>query len=381
MNVSVVVGLDRKLSDVLRACGAQVTSVEIDDLNALAEPAVRQPDVLVVDARGLSVMPAELAVIKRQHPATGILVVLPRLESTLILEAMRAGANECVGDPITREELHAALARIAAQRPARRRGDVFAVIGAKGGVGATTVAVNVATMLNKLHPSSTLLMDLHLTYGDAAIFLGAEPRFSTLDALENMHRMDVSFLRTLVTQTKSGLNLLASSDHAVSPPVEVTRVRSLIDLAANEFRFLVLDVPRADPAVLDSLESVNTVVVVANQDVATIRSAARMAAALEQRYGKQRVSIVISRYDARAEIGQADVERVIGRSVACLFPNNYETALASLNNGRPLVLDNHTKLASAFTTFASHLAGVPAGRPERVKSTGFLSLIGGRRSA
>ena len=121
MNVSVVVGLDRKLSDVLRACGAQVTSVEIDDLNALAEPAVRQPDVLVVDARGLSVMPAELAVIKRQHPATGILVVLPRLESTLILEAMRAGANECVGDPITREELHAALARIAAQRPARRQ--------------------------------------------------------------------------------------------------------------------------------------------------------------------------------------------------------------------------------------------------------------------
>jgi pilus assembly protein CpaE len=141
----------------------------------------------------------------------------------------------------------------------------------------------------------------------------------------------------------------------------------------------VLDVPRSDPAVLDSLESVSSVVVVANQDVATIRSAARMAAALEQRYGKERVNVVISRYDARAEIGQEDVERVIGRPVTCLFPNNYQTALASLNNGRPLVLDNHTKLASAFTTFASHLAGVPAERPERVKSTGFLSLIGGRR--
>ena len=278
-------------------------------------------------------MPAELAVIKRQHPATGILVVLPRLEGTLILDAMRAGANECVADPITREELNAALARIAAQRPARRRGDVFAVIGAKGGVGATTVAVNVATMLNKLHPASTLLMDLHLTYGDAAIFLGAEPRFSTLDALENMHRMDASFLRTLVTQTKSGLNLLASSDHAVSTPVDVARLRSLIDLAANEFRFLVLDVPRADPAVLDSLESASSVVVVANQEVATIRNAARMAAALEQRYGKERVNVVISRFDARAEIGQADVERVIGRSVTCLFPDNYPIVLASHEQG------------------------------------------------
>jgi pilus assembly protein CpaE len=379
MNVSVLGGTDRQLPDLLRACGAQVTGIEIDDLKALADPAVRQPDVIVVDARDRSTMPADLAVIKHQHPATRILVVLPRLEGTLILDAMRAGANECVADPITWEELHAALARIAAQRPARRRGDVFAVIGAKGGVGATTVAVNVATMLSKQQPSGTLLMDLHPTYGDAAIFLGAEPRFSTLDALENMHRMDPSFLQTLLTQTKSGLSLLASSDHAVSTPVDGTRVRSLIDLAANEFRFLVLDVPRADPVVLDSLEAASTVVVVANQEVATIRSAARMTAALEQRYGKERVNVVISRFDARAEIGQADVERAIGRSVTCLFPNNYPIVLASHNKGRPLVLDNHTKLATAFTAFASQCAGLPAGRPERVKSTGFLSFLGGRR--
>ena len=378
MKITVLTTSDHQLEELLRSCGAEVTIAGPDALTELANPSARQPDVIVVDARDRSTMPSELAVIKRQHPATGILVALPRLEGTLILEAMRAGANECVADPITRDELNAALARISAQRPTRR-GDVFAVIGAKGGVGATTVAVNVATMLNKLHPSSTLLMDLHLTYGDAAIFLGAEPRFSTLDALENMHRMDASFLRTLVTQTKSGLNLLASSDHAVSTPVDIARVRSLIDLAANEFRFLILDVPRADPAVLDALESVSSVVVVANQDVATIRSAARMTAALEQRYGKERVNVVISRFDSRAEIGQADVERVIGRPVGYLFPNNYPIVLASLNNGRPLVLDNHTKLASALTTFAGHLAGVPAERPERVKSTGFLSLIGGRR--
>jgi pilus assembly protein CpaE len=379
MNVSVLVGADRQLPELLRACGAQVASIEIGDLKALAEPVVRPPDVIVVDARDRRTMPTELAVVKRQHPAIGILVVLPRLDGTLVLEAMRSGASECVAEPITREELTAALARIAAQRPSRRRGDVFAVIGAKGGVGATTVAVNVATMLNKLHPGGTLLMDLHLTYGDAAIFLGVEPRFSTLDALENMHRMDASFLRTLVTQTQSGLNLLASSDHTVSAPVDVARLRSLIDLAANEFRFVIMDVPRADPAVLDSLEAASSLVVVANQEVATIRNAARMTAALEQRYGKERVNVVISRYDARAEIGQADVERVIGRRVAHLFPDNYPIVLASHNKGRPLVLDNHTKLASAFTAFAGDVAGLPVERQDRVKSTGFLSLIGSRR--
>src|SRR4029450_1274573 len=108
MNVSVLVGLDQQLTDLLRACGAQVTSIEIAALRALAEPTVQQPDVIVVDARDRSTMPAELAAIKRQHSATGILVVLPRLEGTLILDAMRAGANECVADPITREERKAA---------------------------------------------------------------------------------------------------------------------------------------------------------------------------------------------------------------------------------------------------------------------------------
>src|SRR6476659_8708458 len=123
MNISVVVGLDRQLPDLLCACGAQLTSIDVSGLKALAEPEARQPDVIVVDARDRSTMPAELAAIKRQHSATGILVVLPRLEGTLVLDAMRSGANECVADPITLEELNAALARIAAQRPSRRRGD------------------------------------------------------------------------------------------------------------------------------------------------------------------------------------------------------------------------------------------------------------------
>jgi PleD family two-component response regulator len=122
MNVSVLASTDRRLPDLLRACGAQVTSIEIDDLKALAEPTVRQPDVIVVDARDRSTMPADLAVIKRQHPATGILVVLPRLDGTLVLDAMRSGASECVAEPITREELNAALARGHFAVHRRRRG-------------------------------------------------------------------------------------------------------------------------------------------------------------------------------------------------------------------------------------------------------------------
>ena len=378
MNVSLLTTSDPQLEGLLHASGATVTTVTVDALQTLAAAAARQPDAIVVDLRDRAAIPPALAAIKRQHPSTGMLMVLPKLDAALMLEAMRSGVNECLAEPLNREDLQAALQRVATPRAAARPGDVFAVIGAKGGVGATTVAVNVATMLTKFRPASTLIIDLHPTYGDAGLFLGAEPRFSVVDALENMHRMDATFLRSLVTNTASGVSLLASSNRPTSGPVDPEHVRTLVQLAASEFPYVVLDVPRTETYLLDSLESAGTIVVVANQERATVRSAGRMATSLQQRYGDERINVVITRYDEGAEIGKQDLERVVGRRVSYVFPNNYQVAVASLNKGRPLVLDNHTKLASALTGFARSLAGMPAARQEPEKG-GLLSLLGGRR--
>src|SRR5262249_47608765 len=130
--------------------------------------------------------------------------------------------------------------------------------------------------------------------------------------------------------------------------------------AARHYRYVVLDVPRADPTMLESLEQVSTIVVVANQELATVRSASRMAAAFRQRYGRDRVKVVVSRFDQHAEIGRKEFERVIGAPVASIFPSNYRVALGAMNVGRPLVLDNHNKLAASFASFARELAADPS---------------------
>ncbi len=105
------------------------------------------------------------------------------------------------------------------------QGQIFAFVGAKGGVGTTTIAVNVATALaQSLEDERTLLMDFHLSYGDAAVFLGAEPRFSVADAMENTHRLDEAFFESLVVQSKStGVHLLASAERAVGT-VDMRRI-------------------------------------------------------------------------------------------------------------------------------------------------------------
>ena len=166
-------------------------------------------------------LPPIVAALRRQHPTTGVIIVAATLEPALMLEAMRAGVTELVTAPLAAPEVHAALARmISPTAPTAGGGQVFALLGAKGGVGTTTIAVNVATSLAMIEPGATLLIDLHLAYGDAAIFLGVEPRFSVVDALENVHRLDKSFLRGLVGQTRGGLSFLGSSDRSSSRPVD-----------------------------------------------------------------------------------------------------------------------------------------------------------------
>ena len=99
--------------------------------------------------------------------------------------------------------------------------------------------------------------------------------------------------------------------------------------------------------------------------------------ALRQRYGRSTVNVVVSRYDQHAEIGRADVERVMGGPVWDVFPSNYRLAVDALNRGRPFVLDNHSKLASSYTTFARRLVG--AGDNQAVvaerATTGLLSRL------
>src|SRR5690606_18142594 len=119
-----------------------------------------------------------------------------------------------------------------------------------------------------------------------------------------------AYFRGLVSQVKKGPDLLASSDlHMIGSPA-ADRVRALLDFAARTYRYVVLDVPRTDRTMLDSLESTHKVVLVVNQELPTIRNATRLAASLGQRYGKERLTLALTRYDKGSDITVEDVTKV-----------------------------------------------------------------------
>ena len=146
-------------------------------------------------------------------------------------------------------------------------GQVFAFIGAKGGVGASTLAVNTAAALGRESQNHVLLIDLHTGHGDAALFLGVEPRFSVLDALENIHRVDESFFSGVVEKAVSSVHLLASPTRPRPGGVDPKRMRALLESAAQMYRTTVLDVPRSDMTMIDSLDHATTIVVVTSQEI------------------------------------------------------------------------------------------------------------------
>jgi Flp pilus assembly CpaE family ATPase len=134
-------------------------------------------------------------------------------------------------------------------------------------------------------------------------------------------------------------------------------------------------VPRSEAAVLDSLEGAATILIVANQELATVRNAGRIAATLRQRYGKDRVKVVISRYDRQAEIGIDDVQRVVGSPVKYTVPSDYRIALNSLNKGRPIALDKDNKLTPAFQTLAFDMAGIRVEKVVEQKGGGLFGRL------
>jgi len=189
--------------------------------------------------------------------------------------------------------------------------------------------------------------------------------------------VDESFFSGVVEKAVSSVHLLASPTRPRPGGVDPKRVRTLLESAAHMYRTTVLDVPRSDVTMIDTLDHATAIVVVTSQEISSLRNAARIAETLRQRYGPARVKVVVNRFHREAVIAAEDVERVIGGDVKRI-PSDYKAALDALNAGRPLVLDMESRLAKSLSAFAKDLAGVAKERAER--PSGVLGRLAWRRA-
>ncbi len=322
------------------------------------------PDLVVVDIRGDAA--SGMAAIERLragHSTTAIFAVAQTTDPELILQAMRAGANEFFMWPVPEDAFQGAVRRTATRREtanasAKPPSVTLVFFGAKGGAGTTTVSVNCAVELARLTKRQTLIVDLKPGFGEVALFLGVRPRFTVLDALENLHRLDKDFLRELCAKHKSGLEILAGSEQFERPGAQdAGAIEELFRVFGKAHDYIVVDAGnQVTSCSIAALYAADTIFVVTNPDVPSVRNAQRLVDRVRQLgVGGERVRILLNRASDQNMIGSKQIETALGYGIHHTFPSDYKTVSTALNSGVPLALANHSDIAEQFGSFTRQL--------------------------
>jgi pilus assembly protein CpaE len=317
------------------------------------------PDFIIVDIR--TDQSGGMATIERLHASkaqAGIFAVAQAADPELILQAMRAGANEFFAWPPPDETFHGAIRRTAARREttqgARPAATTLVFFGAKGGAGTTTVAVNCGVELARLSKRATVIVDLKPGLGEVGLFLGVRPRFSVLDAIDNLHRLDREFLRELVTKHKSGLEILAGSEQFDRPgAADGGAIEELFRLLARQYEYIVVDAgSQISACTVAALFAADTMYLVANPDVPSVRNAQRLLDRVRQLGAAgDRIRFLLNRAAEPFPIPRKQIEGAVGHPIHHTFPSDYKVVSTALNSGVPLTLSGASDIASQFESF------------------------------
>ncbi|HTK74193.1 MAG TPA: AAA family ATPase, partial [Gemmataceae bacterium] len=326
------------------------------------------------------------------HPRLSILVISN--DNQAILQALQRGAKHFLMVPVVLEDLLLSLRRIMGESGVQDQGrrtvsggqpsQIIAVMGSRGGIGCTTLAVNIACNLAASPSNSVALVDLDLALGDADVSLDLMPDHTLADLVMNIEKLDLNFIkRSMLKHESTGLHVLAHpvqmADIGIIQPAHVERVLNLLRI---NYTHLVLDVSKGlSPTDLVALDMADTILLVAQCELSSLRNVVRILMSLGNVEGvAEKVRVVINRVGsefAEAEISLKKAENTIAKPIYWQVPNDAKSVLTARVAGEPLLIhapkcraqQSIAALAQALTNQAGPEAH---GAPTPTGSTGFL---------
>ena len=325
-------------------------------------------------------------------PNITLLVASSSSEGGLILQMMRAGAKEFLTLPLKPEDFAAALQRVGKTRSVGSGGPtrsckVIAVTGATGGVGSTSLAVNLGCELAQDENNSVVLVDLDLSLGDADVFLDTIPEYTLTDVAQNITRLDFTLLKRSLTKHSSGLYLLPRPVQLEDAKlVSADDLNRVIGLLKATFSHLIIDTSKAfNDLDMLAMRSANDVLMVTQLDLPCLRNVVRLKQSFEkipELTGK--VRMIVNRIgQGGSSISIKKAQETLGQEIYWQLPNDFKTMIEVRNNGVPL-LEQAPK--SAITQAIAQLAKNFDGKmslegPNDIGSRGrsWLGLFGGSK--
>jgi pilus assembly protein CpaE len=323
-----------------------------------------RPDVVLIDITNWKEPLEGLAASIRGAVGDPIIIALNTTgEAEPILAALRAGINEYLVPPL-RDTLKKALEKRSAERSRRREsgakisGKGFAFFSAKGGCGASTLVCHVAAELGRQN-QKVLLMDLDMDSGMVGFITKTKSVYSVLDAVNNLHRLDIHYWKALVSNGIPGVEIMAS------PLVLASRqqpsgdqVRHVVAFARPNYDWSLVDLGRGLSRVaMSALEEIDEACLVTTLEVPALHQSKQIIQTLlDGGFGKGRIRLILNRTPKRLDITPGELERMLGIPIFCMIPNDYQQLYEAYAEGH--MLDRGSELGKNMARLATKLAGL-----------------------
>jgi pilus assembly protein CpaE len=346
----------------------------------LPDPGEPIADIVLLDlARDPEPYFAFGAHLRRMRPSVRLIACSSTNPPTpqVLLDAMRSGVQDFVTKPVAPEAIRDILVRLNQEGHASGPGSrkLIVVMGSKGGVGATTVAVNVAVQLCTHAQKKTVLLDLGRPLGTAHLLLDLHPRFGIRDAVDNLDRLDSHFFAGLLERHKSKLEILGGAmqpEEWQSIPSEP--LERVVNVAQAGFDVVLADLGAHFSSDLSPiLNSARMILMVAEANVPSLWTLQRRLLALTGLgVEPDRIRLVVNRWHKGDEEPLKSIEKETKHSVFACLPNDFRKASAAMNLGTPLMENHNNLLTDQYRQLADQLAGnSPAAAAKRGLSNFF----------
>jgi len=338
------------------------------------------PDLVILD--GSSLVVEQLAILERsclQYANTSFIVLSTNVTPEFLLGAMRIGVKDVLPLPLVPLALQAAVTRVENKSKlvadTQKQGKVIAFVACKGGSGATFLASNLGYILADVHGVKVLLLDLNLQFGDAALFVSDHvPSNTVADVASNISRLDASFLASSMVQVLPNFGVLAAPETPEqAEEVKPEHIEALLKLAKTQYDYVILDIGRTLNATsVKALDHADMIFPVLQETLPFIRDSKRLIHTLQSLgYAKEKIYLILNRYENGGDILLEDVEATLGMNVFKTIPNSYQAVSASVNQGVPIMkISKHDPVTQALQEVAQRLIEGP-----QAKKSWFSKLL------
>ena len=340
----------------------------------MPDSADRIPDVVFLDlAREPDPFFAFANQLRRIKPAVKLIACSAAVppQPNLLLEAMRCGVQDFLGKPVQIDSLKDLLLRISEDFNAKdfhSQDKLIVVMGAKGGVGATTVAVNLGVQLSTFARKRTVLLDFARPLGNVHLLLDLHPKFGIRDAVEGLDRLDSHFLAALLTKHKTKLEILCGTTQPEEwEKIDIKVLDRLVNVAQNSSDIVLLDIgSQFSSEWVPILRSARMILIVAEANVPSLWTLERRLLALKG-FGisPERARIIINRWHKGDDEVLKSIQKDISRPIFASLPNDFRKASQSVNLGTPLMENHNNILSGRYRQIAGQLVGIETSVDEK----------------